>query len=104
MVNRFFPRSGGSMRPCEAGFAALACLVLSGAAQALDLKEIEARGTLRVLVSADELPEMFALAPGASAPGFEREIIEGFARTHRCKPEVVTVPTFDQIIPMLLKG
>jgi membrane-bound lytic murein transglycosylase F len=57
-----------------------------------------------VLVSADEQPEMFALTPAAPAPpGFEREILEGFARTHRCKLELVTVQTFDQIIPMLLK-
>jgi ABC-type amino acid transport substrate-binding protein len=58
---------------------------------------------LRVLVAADEMPEMFAFGE-ASPPGFEREVIEGFCRIHGLKLEVVPVREFDQIIPMLLRG
>jgi ABC-type amino acid transport substrate-binding protein len=58
---------------------------------------------LRVLVSADEMPEMFSFAPGG-APGFERELIEGFCRIHGLRLDVVPVPDFEQIIPMLLRG
>jgi hypothetical protein len=53
-------------------------LALTGGAPAADLSEIKAAGGWRVLVSADEVPEMFSFADGP-APGFEREILEGFA-------------------------
>jgi ABC-type amino acid transport substrate-binding protein len=81
----------------------LSGLAVASQAHALDLKEIVARGSLRVLVASDEQPEMFAIIPGA-APGFEREIIEGFSKTRRLKLEIVTVANFEQIIPMLNKG
>jgi membrane-bound lytic murein transglycosylase F len=60
-------------------------------------------GRLRVLVSADEMPEVFAFEAGPK-PGLEREMIENFARTRRLQLQVVPVKSFDQIIPMLLKG
>jgi ABC-type amino acid transport substrate-binding protein len=58
---------------------------------------------LRVLVAADEMPEMFSFAP-TGRPGFERELIEGFCRIHGLKLEVVKVADFEQIIPMLERG
>jgi ABC-type amino acid transport substrate-binding protein len=61
------------------------------------------RGVVRALVAADETPEMFALVDGPR-PGFEREILEGFARLQKVKLEVVPVQGFDNIIPALLKG
>jgi ABC-type amino acid transport substrate-binding protein len=87
--------------PRSLAFALL--LALAGGAPAADLPEIKAAGGLRVLVSADEVPEMFSFADGP-APGFEREILEGFARLHRLKLEVVKVASFDQIISKLLRG
>jgi ABC-type amino acid transport substrate-binding protein len=60
-------------------------------------------GVVRALVAADEAPEMFALVP-STQPGFEREILEGFARLHKVKLEVVPVQGFENIIPALLKG
>jgi ABC-type amino acid transport substrate-binding protein len=57
----------------------------------------------RVLVAADEMPEMFSFA-ASGPPGFERELLEGFCRLHGLSLEVVPVPDFDQIIPMLLRG
>jgi ABC-type amino acid transport substrate-binding protein len=58
---------------------------------------------LRALVAADETPEMFALVEGPR-PGFEREILEGFARLHKVRLDVVPVHGFDNIIPLLQKG
>jgi len=75
----------------------------AGGLFAADLTEIKAAGNLRVLVSADELPEMFSFVAGPS-PGFEREILEGFARLHRLRLDVVKVASFDLIIPKLLRG
>jgi lysine/arginine/ornithine transport system substrate-binding protein len=66
-----------------------------------DLAEMQQRGTLRVLVSADELPEMFALEPGEK-PGLEREMLEAFARVNGLEIEAVPVENFEQIIPALL--
>jgi membrane-bound lytic murein transglycosylase F len=60
-------------------------------------------GMLRVLVAADEMPEIFAFAAGAK-PGLEREMIENFAKIRRLQLQVVPVRNFDQMIPMLLKG
>jgi ABC-type amino acid transport substrate-binding protein len=62
---------------------------------------IEARGSLRVLVAADELPSFFSFTPGP-APGFEREVVEGFAKLHGLRLVVVPVEHFEQIIPMLI--
>jgi len=58
---------------------------------------------LRVLVAADEMPEMFSFAP-TGPPGIERELLEGFCRLHGLRLDVVPVPDFEQIIPMLLRG
>ena len=58
---------------------------------------------LRVLVAADEMPEMFSFAQ-TGPPGFERELLEGFCRLHGLRLDVVPVPDFEQIIPMLLRG
>jgi len=59
--------------------------------------------TLRVLAAADEMPEMFSFEQ-EGLPGFERELLEGFCRVHGMRMEVVPVPDFDQLIPMLLDG
>jgi L-cystine transport system substrate-binding protein len=79
--------------------AGLAGVVLPSAAA--DLSALKARGTLRVLVASDEQAEMFALTPGGP-PGFDREVLEGFARLNRIRVEPVVVP-FEESIPALLK-
>lgn len=83
--------------------AALAWL-MGGAAAAsdLDLIQIQSRGSLRVLVAADEEPEMFSLAPSGPI-GLEREMLEGFARLHGVKLQPVLVKRFEDMIPALLK-
>ena len=59
---------------------------------------------LRVLVAADEMPEMFSFAADAARPGFERELLDGFCRIHGLKLEVVPVADFAEIIPRLQRG
>jgi hypothetical protein len=55
-----------------------------------------------VLTTPEEYPEWFAMREQAD-PGFERELLEGFAKLHRMKLEVVTVPSFDGIIGALIE-
>jgi ABC-type amino acid transport substrate-binding protein len=83
----------------------LAALLASGAASvhALDLPAVKKAGVLRVIVAADEAKETFDFAGGAN-PGFEREMLEGFARKEGVKLEVVRASGHSQRIPMLLKG
>lgn len=71
---------------------------------ALDLAEIQARGTLRVIAAEGEQPEMFDFDPDPEKPGLEREMLEGFARLKRLKLEVVPVKAFTDRIPALLRG
>jgi ABC-type amino acid transport substrate-binding protein len=70
---------------------------------AVDLPEIQSRGTLRVIASEGEQPEMFSF-DDAAKPGLEREMLEGFARLKRLKLEVVKVKSFSDRIPALLRG
>jgi len=58
---------------------------------------------LRVLVAADEMPEMFSFETKGQ-PGLERELLEGFCRIHGLKLEVVPVADFAEIIPRLQRG
>jgi ABC-type amino acid transport substrate-binding protein len=78
--------------------AALSTALATAAAPAAGLP-----GKVRVLVAADEMPEMFSFQAGGR-PGFERELIEGFCRMNGLGIEVVPVRAFDDIIPMLLRG
>ncbi len=72
---------------------------------ALDLADIQRRGTLRVLVVQSSDPSIFfSFAAPAGKPGFDREILEGFVRLHRVSLEAVPVPSWDALIPALLEG
>jgi len=71
-------------------------------AAAADLAGIKARGSLRVLAAADEDPVWFSLRAGPS-PGFEREVLEGFARLHKLRFEAIPVARWEEAIPMLLR-
>ena len=71
-------------------------------ARAGDLAEIKAHGSLRVLASADEDPAWFA-PKQSDSPGFEREVLEGFARMQKLRFEVVPVVRWEDAIPMLLR-
>jgi ABC-type amino acid transport substrate-binding protein len=84
--------------------AALALLVLAPAGAALaDFPEIQKRGTLRVLVMLDpRRPEFFTL--DHKTPGFDQEVLQGFAQLHHVFLEPVPVPSWDALIPSLLAG
>ncbi len=66
-----------------------------------DMKEVVARGTLRVLAGQDE--NWFSL-DGSGPPGFEREVLEGFARLHGLRFEAVAIERWEDAIPMLVAG
>jgi len=78
-------------------------VVLAGPALAAAEPAPGLPATLRVLVAADEMPEMFSFAEKGQ-PGLERELVEGFCRVHGLRMQVLPVREFDQIIPMLLRG
>ena len=79
--------------------AALSSSLLFGVASADDLAELKARGVLRVIAQKDEAPELFNLREGE--PGFEREVIDGFAKLHGLTIEPVVMPTAADRIPAL---
>jgi ABC-type amino acid transport substrate-binding protein len=78
-------------------------LIVAPALWAGDLAELKKVGVLKVIAQKDEAPEMFAFGNAAS-PGFEREMIEGFARLHGLKVEAVAVRLSDDRIPALTRG
>jgi ABC-type amino acid transport substrate-binding protein len=71
---------------------------------AADLPEIKSRGVLRVLVvSQEDTPEFLSLKQGTN-PGFDREILEGFARTQGVRLDFVVVPSWDVLVSWLVEG
>ncbi len=92
------------------GRALLASIFVAGLAApwaapaaAADLPGPRVPGVLRVLVSSDEMPEVFSFKSDG-LPGFERELVEGFTRTRKLELQIISVRNWDQIIPMLVKG
>jgi len=90
------------MRVSSSLFVALALSV--GAVQARDLTEIKKQGRLRVVAVVEERePEFVSLKPGG-APGFDREILEGFARIQGVGLEFVMAPNWQVLMPSLVEG
>jgi len=80
--------------------AALACAVNAGA----DLAEAKARGALRVIVMTPRgRDEFFPVRPDPE-PGFDREVLDGFAQLQRVKLQVVPAASWDALVPDLLAG
>ncbi len=94
-------------RPARALIAAVALVVTGGSfssARPADLPEVARRGTLLVLVMPDtRRPEFFSLAPG-SPPGFDQEVLQGFAALHHLTLKPVPVTSWDALIPALVEG
>lgn len=84
------------------GAVALSFTLVAGLASAADLAELKAKGVLRVLAQKDEAPELFNL--GAGEPGFEREVIDGFAKLHGLRVEPVALATAADRLPALNAG
>ena len=84
--------------------AALAAFSLASSRGAADLGDLEKEGRLRVLcVLVAEEPEFFAHPPG-DRPGFDREVLEGWARMHKLRLEVVRQTSWDALVPALLES
>lgn len=80
---------------------ALACACLSLTAGADDLDALKTRGTLRVLrVPSAGVNEFFQ--DDTHLPGFDRELLEGFAQLHGLSVRVVPVSSWDELAPALL--
>jgi membrane-bound lytic murein transglycosylase F len=71
---------------------------------AADLAEVKARSVLRVIIMPLNPKDEFFAYPAAAHPGFDREVLDGFARLHRITLEVVPVEGWDNLIPALLQG
>jgi ABC-type amino acid transport substrate-binding protein len=88
----------------RAGLVASALGLVAASAEAQGPVPLSHPGTLRVLVFLEEdRPQFFSMREGG-APGFEREILEGFARMQGLAFEVVPVPRWDALIPYLNEG
>jgi ABC-type amino acid transport substrate-binding protein len=87
----------------HARLAALVLPLVGTLALAQDLPEIKKRGVLKAICTADEDAAMYAQAPGTD-PGFEREILEGFARLQGLSLETVAVQNAAERIPLLNRG
>lgn len=73
--------------------------LVAAPAAAADLPAVKQRGVLRVLaVDIGEPDEFFQFS---GAPGFDREILEGFARLHGVRLEPVRVAAWDDLVPAL---
>jgi ABC-type amino acid transport substrate-binding protein len=82
--------------------AVVALLLLPGHVRA-DLAEIRQRGTLRLLVILDDDEPEF-VSTRAGEPGFDREVIDGFARLQELKVEIVPVSDWGALVPQLQQG
>src|SRR6186713_1790015 len=91
----------GKLRPLLGAF--LLTLGAASDSPPFDLAELKARGSIRVIAAEGVQPEEFSFKPGPN-PGFEREMIEGFARVEHLKVEVLPGMGWDARIPALLRG
>jgi ABC-type amino acid transport substrate-binding protein len=81
----------------------LALVSLAAPAAADDLPALKARGTLRVLhVPASGINEFFQ--DDALKPGFDRELLEGFARLHGLEVRTVPIAAWDELAAALVAG
>jgi len=68
-----------------------------------DWPEVQKRGALRVLVMLDtRRPEFFSLKP--DTPGFDHEVLQGFASLHKITLDVKPVESWDALLPTLEAG
>lgn len=85
-----------------AGFGLL--LFATVPALAADLAEIKQRGALRVIGVLDaKEPEFFSLKSQAS-PGFDVEILTGFAKAHKVELKVLPATGWAALVPALVEG
>ena len=79
------------------------CATAAPPSPASEHHELVRGGVLRVLrIDAPEDDPFFTLS--TAHRGFDRELLEGFAQLHKLRFEVVTVPSWDDLLPALEKG
>jgi ABC-type amino acid transport substrate-binding protein len=83
--------------------ALAASLGAAASASAADLGTIESKRRIRVLVAANEDPELFASGK-SDTPGFEREVLEAWARRLKVRVEVVPVRNHGELLDALTAG
>jgi ABC-type amino acid transport substrate-binding protein len=81
----------------------LAFALVAAHGSGADLADIQKRGVLKVIAQKGEAPEMFRFS-GSGEPGFEREMLQGFAALYDLSLEPVPVGTSADRIPALLRG
>jgi ABC-type amino acid transport substrate-binding protein len=92
------------MFPSRHGLFAVAAVLLPLSALAQDLPDLKASGKLRVLAVTVSAGPQFMSPAGAPDPGFDAEILAGFARLHGLTVERVSVASWDALAASLLKG
>ena len=78
-------------------------LALATPAVRADLPELEKTGALRVLVVL-ETDNRSMTNRRADSPGFDYEMLDGFAKLRRMRLEVVPVDGWDKLVPALVEG
>lgn len=91
------------IRRAVALLGALLLHLAASGSQANDLAEIKRAGVLRVLAGQGEQPEMFSFL-STGEPGFERELVEGFARLQKVRIQIHAVKRWEDRLPQLLKN
>jgi ABC-type amino acid transport substrate-binding protein len=81
----------------------LSCSALASATVAADFPDVKQRGTLRVLC-VDDADSARYLSLDPDLPGFDHEVLLGFARLHEVVLELVVVEGEDLLVPALLAG
>jgi len=77
-------------------------LLLAGSlAAASDLPVVQKRGVLRALAVVSEEEAYFVSQKPGLPPGFDMEVLEGFAKLHKVRLELVVAPGWDALIPLL---
>lgn len=82
---------------------ALTLALWAGAAPAQEPAAIEKRGALRVGLWDQVMGEFFQPS-GKPNPGFEHELLLGYAELHRVKLEVMLKPSMDELLDALASG
>lgn len=88
----------------RAGIVLVVGLVAPASLAAADLDEIKRRGVLRVAAVPISSSPFFHSVEGDSPQGFDRDILDGFARAQGVRLEVVAPPKVDDLIPYLQQG
>jgi len=91
------------MRARQAAIWTLVGLAVAQPAAA-DLEDVQKAGALRVIVNLDRRRPEFFGEPSSARPGFDHEVLRGFAALHRVTLTPVFVNGWDALIPALQAG